>query len=149
MFKRTLMAGALALALQPTGASAQTWTDTGGTVLNGVNDRSNATRAPGYCQITVTAAATTVAALLASGVGGSCAVPSWSTWAYFRPSTAGTAVVRCVADSTALTAGLGFPLDGLADFPMAGGVQGGGPFSTIKCISTGASSVTVDIWWMG
>ena len=149
MIKRSLIAGAVSLALFSSVALAQTWTDTGGTVLPGVNDRSNATQAPGYCQIAVTATASSLATLLASGSGGMCSVPTWATAAFFRPATAGIAVVRSTPDTTTPTAALGFPHDGQTSFPMSGSVQGGTPFSTIKCISTSGSSVTMDILWMG
>jgi hypothetical protein len=148
MMKTWLVAVALTVTCGSASALAQI-RDTGGTILPSVNDRSNATQAPGYCQVVVTTAAANLAALLSAGLGGTCSAPAWSTWAYFRPATAGTSVVRCAADGTALTVSLGFPLDGLTDFPIPGGVQNSTPFSTLKCISTTGASVTVDIWWMG
>ena len=131
-------------------AHAQTTSDTGGTVLSGVYDKSNATQAPGYCQVTVPASATSLSTMLASGLGGSCAVPNWAVWAYFLPRAAGNPVaVECVADSTALSATLGWPIQGYQAFPMPGSVRAGAPFSTTKCVSATGTPVTMDIWWMG
>lgn len=116
-------------------------------------DYSMAAHIPGYCQITVPIVATTLTVMLATAngaaQGGTCLLPLWATWAYFHPAVAGTSVIRCVSDSTALSTTLGQPLDGLTNFPLGGGVRGGLPFSTLKCISTTGSPVVVDIGWMG
>jgi hypothetical protein len=151
--KCSVLALALAVALAATPSLARTLTDTDGTPIPGVNDRSNATNAPGYCQVTVPTTSTTLPAMLSTAAtavqGGTCSAPSWATWAYFRPETAGVGVVRCAADGTTLSTTLGWPLDGAVGFPMPGGVKGGAPFSTLKCMSATGASVLMDIWWMG
>ena len=79
--KRTFFALAASLAAISL-ASAQTHKDTGGTILNGVNDLSNVTQAPTSCHVTVTTTATLLSTLMASGTGDGCTQPNGVTAAY-------------------------------------------------------------------
>ena len=94
-------------------AQAQTHTDSGGTVVSGAFDVSNATHAPQYCQITVTTTAASLSALMATA--GCAAIPSWATVAYVTPQSGGDAnsvALRWRGDGTAPTAAIGDVLFG-------------------------------------
>ncbi len=134
------IAGALALACLASPAWAQTHTDTNGTVVQGTFDVSNATRTPLYCQITVTTAATSLAALLSSA---SCStIPTWATVAILTPETSATVALRWRADGTAPTAAIGEPVFGNTKDPC---LLGYNAINNASLISATGANVTVDV----
>lgn len=137
MIKHTILAAALALALSP--AAAQTRTDSGGTVIPGVDDVSNATKAPQYCQVTVTTTAASLASLLSTA---SCAaVPSWATLAFVTPETNAEPAIRYRADGMAPTGSVGEPVLGWQTWPA----QGASALSNLSLISATGANVPVDV----
>lgn len=128
-------------------AAAQTRTDSGGTVVSGVYDLSNATHAALYCQITVTTSATNLASLWSAA---SCvSLPtSWGQYAVFHPEASGSSPPWPVvyrADRTAATPTVGMPLYGYTkDFVALLG-NAGANAANVSLISTTGGNVTVDV----
>ena len=121
-------------------ACAQTHTDASGTIVQGTFDTSNATKAPQYCQITVTTTATTLASLLSTA---SCAsIPTWATVAAVTPETSSTAALRWRADGTAPTAGVGDPIFG---YTKDTSMLGYNAIANASLISATGASVTVSV----
>ena len=139
--QRRLFAAALSLALaaSTTIAYAQTITDSGGTVLPSVYDKSDATKVVQFCQITVTATATSLSLLLSAA--GCNAVPSWAMGAYLTPEASATIAVRWRADGAAPTASVGQPVYAYEH----GLVLGLGSLDALSLISATGASVTVDV----
>lgn len=108
-------------------------TDTSGRQI--VSDVSNATHTPAYYQVSVTATAATLAALIATSV------PSWATMAFITPETG---ALRYRADGTAPTTSVGQPIAQGQAWP----VQGGAALAQMQVISQ-SGSVTVSIEFRG
>ncbi|MGO9744444.1 MAG: hypothetical protein ACLPN5_23565 [Roseiarcus sp.] len=135
--KQLILAAALALAATMT--HAQTMMDTSGTILPGTYDKSGATRAAQYCQITVTTTATSLSSLLAAA--GCAAATSTALYAYVTPETSAAIALRYRADGTAPTASVGEPIGGYQSWPM-----GGLPtLQAASLISATGANITVDV----
>lgn len=120
-------------------AAAQIRADASGNAVSEVFDVSNETKAPLYCQITVTTTATNLANLLSAA--NCAAVPSWGQYAQFVPESPNLWPVRIRADGTAATATVGMPLPGNAwsQAPLVGGA------ANMWLISTTGGGVAVDV----
>jgi hypothetical protein len=140
--RSTVFALAATLAMVSAG-QAQTHTDTGGTITAGTFDVSNATKAPQYCQITVTTTAATLVSLLAAA---SCtAVPSWASVAYVTPQSSGDAnsvALRWRGDGVAPTAAIG---DVLFGWTKSSDILGYSAINGAQLISATGVSVVVNV----
>lgn len=111
----------------------------GGPVLQAVYDKSNATIAAQYCQITVTTTAASLSSLLS---GASCAaIPATALSAYLTPEASAQIAIRYRADGTAPTAAVGQPIAGYQSWPMASLLT----LNAALLISATGASVTVDV----
>jgi hypothetical protein len=140
--KPAFLAGALSLALCLTAASvagAQTRSDAGGTVISGGYDVSNATKAPLYCQVTVTSVAANLGNLLLAA--GCAPVPSWAMLAFLTPEATAQIAIRYRADGPSPTALAGEPVLGWQTWP----IQGLNALSGLSLISSTGANVTVDV----
>ncbi|MDE2101930.1 MAG: hypothetical protein KGL39_32085 [Patescibacteria group bacterium] len=139
--------GAALAALVASGSAYAAQSQDGRSIPERLDD-SGVLHVPGYCQITVPAAAASVATLLGTGTGATCTPPNWATWAQFLPESTTAIAVRCAADGTTVSSTLGMPVWGNVKNYEPAIVSGHTAFYGWSCVSATGGNVTMDIWWM-
>ncbi len=118
-----------------------TYTDQSGTIVAGVEEVANATKAPLYGLITVTTTAQTLSTLLAAATP-AVTIPSWATVAYVLAEVSSTVALRWRADGTNPTASVGWPILGYA---ADSSILGYNAITNASLISATGASVTVSV----